>query len=129
MILLDGIPSLGQLIMSALTLAINLSFFLLLKLNQSNNKSFNKGGKNLPQLWDGFGNLGLKSPLCWKQLNHAKDNQSSNTRKLSYVPYRWWCQYIIFLEDKDSTEYTKSDDLGYTGLHLMEALKTYLCFY
>ena len=53
-ILLDGIPSLGQLIMPSLTLAINLSFFLLLKLNQSNKKSFSKGGKNLPQLWDGF---------------------------------------------------------------------------
>ena len=53
-ILLDGIPSWGQLIMPALTLAINLSFFLLLKLNQSNKKSFSKGGKNLPQLWDGF---------------------------------------------------------------------------
>ena len=60
-----------QLIMPALTLAINLSFFLLLKLNQSNKKSFTKGGKHLPQLWDGFiwitpgyGNLGLKSPLC-----------------------------------------------------------------
>ena len=44
-ILLDGILSLGQLIMPALTLAINLSFFLLLKLNQSNKKSFSKGGK------------------------------------------------------------------------------------
>ena len=44
-ILLDGIPSPGQLIMPALTLAINLSFFLLLKLNQSNKKSFSKGGK------------------------------------------------------------------------------------
>ena len=54
MVLLDRIPSPGQLIMPALTLAINLSFFLLLKLNQSNKESFNKGGKNLPQLWDGF---------------------------------------------------------------------------
>ena len=53
-VLLDGIPSPGQLVMPALTLAINLSFFLLLKLNQSNKKSFSKGGKNLPQLWDGF---------------------------------------------------------------------------
>ena len=53
-ILLDGIPSLGQLIMPALTLVTNLSFFLLLKINQSNKKSFSKGGKNLPQLWDGF---------------------------------------------------------------------------
>ena len=118
--------------MPALTLAINLSFLLLLKLNQSNKQSFNKGEKNLPQLRDGFiqvtpgyGNLGLKSPLCWKQLNHTKDNQSSSTRKLGYVPYRQ-CQYIISLEDKGSTEQTKSDDLGYTELHLMEALKSYL---
>ena len=36
---------------------------------------------------------------------------------LIYVP-----KYIISLEEKDSTEKTKSDDLGYTGLHLMEAL-------
>ena len=56
---------------------------------------FQQRRKNLPQLWDGFiqitpgyGNLGLKYPLCWKQLNHSKDNQSSNTRKLGYVPYR-----------------------------------------
>ena len=57
-----------------------------------------------------------------KKLNHTKDNQSSDTKKkLGYVPYRW-CQYIISLEDKDSTEQTKSDDLRYTGLHLMEVL-------
>ena len=68
------------------------------------------------------GNLGLKYPLCWKQLNHTKNNQSSNITKLSYVPYTWWCQYIISLKDKDSTEQTTSDDLRYTGLHLMEAL-------
>ena len=61
-----------------------------------------------------------------EQLIHTKNNQSSNTRKLDYVPYRQWCQYIISLEDKDSTEQTKSDDLRYTGLHLMEALKSYL---
>ena len=118
MVLLDRIPSPGHLIMPALTLAINLSFFLLPKLNQ-NKKSFRKGGESLPQLWDGFiqitsdySNLGLKSPLCWgkKKLNHTKDNQSSNTRKLGYVPYRW-CQYIVSLEDKDSTGQTKSDDL------------------
>ena len=53
MVLLDRIPSPGQLIMPALTLAINLSFFLLPKLNQ-NKKSFHKEGKNLPQLWEGF---------------------------------------------------------------------------
>ena len=52
-ILLDGIPSPGQLTMPALTLAINLSFFLLPKLNQ-NKKSFHKGGEKLPQLWDRF---------------------------------------------------------------------------
>ena len=110
--------------MPALTLAVNLSFFLLPK----NKKSFHKEEKTLPQLWDGFiqitpgySNLGLKSPLCWKQLNHTKDNQSSNTRKLGSVPYRWY-QYIISLEDKDSTEQTKSDDLRSTGLNLMEAL-------
>ena len=119
--------------MPALTLTINLSFLLLLKLNQSNKQSSSKG-KNRPQLWDGFiqitpgyGNLGLKSPLCWKQLNHTKDNQSSNTRKLGYVPYRW-CQYIISLEDKDSTGQTKSDDLRYTWLHLMEALNLSLTY-
>ena len=53
-ILPDGIRSLGQLIMPTLTLAINLSLFLLLKLNQSNEKSFSKGERNLPQLRDGF---------------------------------------------------------------------------
>ena len=78
------------------------------------------------QITPGYGNLGLKSPLCWKQLNHTKGNQSSNARKLGYVSYRQWCQYIISLEDKDSTEQTKSGDLRYTGLHLMEALKSYL---
>ena len=45
-----------------------------------------------------------------KKLNHTKDNQSSNTKKLGYVPYRS-CQYIISLKYKDSTGQTKSDDL------------------
>ena len=53
-ILLDGISSPGQLIMPALTPAINLCFLLSLKLNQSNKQSFSKGGKHLPQLWDRF---------------------------------------------------------------------------
>ena len=80
------------------------------------------------QIIPGYGNLSLKSPLCWKQLNNTKANQSSNTRKLGYVPYRWWCQYIMSLKDKDSTEQTKSDDLRYTGLHLMEALNlSFIC--
>ena len=47
MILPDGIPSLGQIIMPTLTLAINLSLFLLLKLNQNNKKSFSKGKKKI----------------------------------------------------------------------------------
>ena len=79
LILLDGISSLGLLIMPALTLVINLSFLLLLMLNQSNKQNFSKG-KNLPQLGDGliqitpgYDNLGLKSPLCWEQLSHTKD--------------------------------------------------------
>ena len=43
--------------------------------------------ENLQQLWDGFmwltpGYLSLKASLCWEQLNHTKDNHSSNTRKL-----------------------------------------------
>ena len=46
------------------------------------------------------GNLTLKSPLCSEQLNHTKDNQSSNTRNLGCVPYGQ-CQYIISLKDKD----------------------------
>ena len=46
MLLLDGIPSPGQLIMPALTLAINLSFLLLFKFNQSNKQSFSKGKKS-----------------------------------------------------------------------------------
>ena len=86
LILLDGIPSPGQLIMPALTLAISLSFLLLLKLNQSNKKCFSKGKKSPTIMgWiyidnTRLCNLGLKSPLCWKQLNHTKDNQSSNTK-------------------------------------------------
>ena len=128
LILLDGIPSPGQLIMPALTLAINFSFLLQLSFNQSNKQSFSKG-INLPPLWDGFiyDNLGLKSPLCWKQLNHTKDNQSSNTRKLGYVPYRQ-CQYIIPWKIKIRTEQTKSDDLGYTGLLLMEVFSLSLTY-
>ena len=84
-----------------------------------------------PGVGDGQGGLACcdswshKESDTTEQLNwtELKDNQSSNTRKLGYVPYRRWCQYIISLEDKDSTEQTKSDDLRYTGLHLMEALK------
>ena len=68
----------------------------------------------------------IKAPICWEQLNHTKDNQSSNTRKLGWVPYGQ-CQYIISLKDKDWYRQTKSDDLGYTGLHLMEVLDLCSC--
>ena len=66
----------------------------------------------------------LKTDTCHiplQRLNHTKHNQSSDTRKLGYVPYGR-CQYLISLENKDSTKQTKSDDLRYIGLHLMEAL-------
>ena len=45
-ILLDGISSPGQLIMPALTLAINLSFYLLLKLNENTTKFQQKKKKS-----------------------------------------------------------------------------------
>ena len=42
-------------------------------------EKFQQRGKNLPQVWGGFiqitpgyGNLGFKSSLCWKQLDHTK---------------------------------------------------------
>ena len=66
----------------------------------------------LPQLWDGFiwltpgyGNLSLNHPPfptspCWKQLNHPKDNQPNNTRKLDWMSYEN-CQCTISLKDSD----------------------------
>ena len=42
----------------------------------------------------------LKSPLYWEQLNHTKDYQSNNTRKLGWAPYGQ-CQYIVSLKNKD----------------------------
>ena len=42
LILLDGIPSPDQLVMPALTLAINFNFLLLFSLNQSSKQSFSK---------------------------------------------------------------------------------------
>ena len=93
MILLDKIPSLGQLIMPALTLAINLSFLLLRKLNQ-NKKSLRKGRENLPQLWDGFiqiipgySNLGLKSPLYW--------GKKIILKIISLVTLENWAMFLI----------------------------------
>ena len=49
-ILLDELPSPGQLITPALTLAINLSFFLLLKLNENNKKKYQQRRKNSPTI-------------------------------------------------------------------------------
>ena len=57
----------------------------------------------------GHKKLDMTERLNWTEL---KENQSSNTRKLRYVPYKR-CQYIISLEDEDSTEQSKSDDLRY----------------
>ena len=91
-ILLYGILSPGQLIIPALTLAIDLSFLLgSFKLNQSDELSHNKKltshllkGKLL-QLWGGstwltpgYGHLSLKAPLCWEWLNHTKNDQPGN---------------------------------------------------
>ena len=41
----------------------------------------------------------FKGSLCWVQLNHTKDNQPSNTRKLGWAPYGQ-CQYMISLKGK-----------------------------
>ena len=86
MILLDGILPPGQLIIPALMLATDLSFFLgSFKLSQSDELSLNKKLTShllkgrLPQLWGGstwltpgYGHLSLKAPLCWEGLNHTK---------------------------------------------------------
>ena len=94
MILLDGILSPGQLIISTLILAIDLSFLLgSFKLKQSDKPSLNKKKKiNLSSIkrktltiigWiymvkPGYGHLSLKAPLCWKWLNHTKNDQPGN---------------------------------------------------
>ena len=87
-IILDGILSPGQLKISALWLAIDLSFLLgSFKLNHSDELRLNKKltshllkGKLL-QLWGGspwlkpgYGHLILKAPLCWEWLNHTKND-------------------------------------------------------
>ena len=92
MILLNEILSHGQLIIPALRLAIDLSFLVgSFKLNWSDELSLNKKltshllkGKIL-QLWGGstcltpgYGHLSLKAPLCWKWLNHTKNDQPGN---------------------------------------------------
>ena len=47
----------------------------------------------------------LKPPLCWKQLNHTKDNQSSNTRKQAGC-------LMDNVNIRIGTEQAKSDDFG-----------------
>ena len=41
-----------------------------------------------------------KGPLCWKQLNHTKNNQPNNIRKPSCVSYEIY-QSTIFLKAND----------------------------
>ena len=56
-----------------------------------------------------------------KKLIHTKDNQSSDTRKLGYVPYRW-CLYIISWKIKILQRRLSQMTWRYTGLHLTEVL-------
>ena len=51
-------------------------------------------------LTPGYGHLSSKAPLFWEQLNHTKDNQLSNVRKLGWVPYEQ-CLHIITLKHSD----------------------------
>ena len=46
------------------------------------------------------GNLILKGTLCWKQIDHTKDNQPNNLRKLGWVSYKN-CQGTTSLKDSD----------------------------
>jgi hypothetical protein len=41
-----------------------------------------------------------KGPLCWKQLNHTKNNQPNNIRKPGCVSYEIY-QSTIFLKAND----------------------------
>ena len=108
--------------MGTLTTAIELqtgtttleTFLTLIMLNVRKKGKVNPRllGGMLPQLWDGFiwltlgyGNVSLKHPPlptspCWKQLNHTKDNQPNNTRKLDWMSYEN-CQCTISLKDND----------------------------
>ena len=47
-----------------------------------------------------YGHLSPKTPLCWEQLNHTKDNPPNNSRKLGWVSYEN-CQCTISLKDSD----------------------------
>ena len=104
LILLGEIPLSGQLIISALTLAVNMSFLLLLKLNQQQAK-FQPIKSPTIMGWAYMANtrlcyLNLKSPLCCEQLIHTKDNQSSKTRRIMYALWTMTI-YIISLKGKD----------------------------
>ena len=64
LVLLDEIPSVNQLIIPSLILAINISFSLLLKFNQRNKQNFNQGIKPPTIMGWIYGNLNVKAPLC-----------------------------------------------------------------
>ena len=63
-------------------------------------------------LTPGCGHLSLKAPLCWGQLNHSKDDQPSNIRKLGWLPYKQ-CLHIITLRESDcyGTDWVRLPDL------------------
>ena len=63
------------------------------------------------KLTSGYTHLSLKVPLCWEHLNHTKDNQLNNTRKLGWVSYEKG-QYIITFKIVIHVGQTESDDLG-----------------
>ena len=63
MILLDRIPSLGQLIMPALTLAINVSFFSITQAQSEQQEKFQQRRKKSPTImgWEVGGGLRIGS--------------------------------------------------------------------
>ena len=104
LILLGEICSPGQLKISTLTLAINMSFLILLRLNQQRAKfQPMKPPTIMACIYVAntrLCNLSLKSPVCCEQLIHTKDNQSSKARKIMCA---LWTMpiYIISLKGKD----------------------------
>ena len=78
--------------MPALNLTINIKSPLSLEFSWSNKQNFNQGIKPPTIMGRIYIHIYiyihqamviyiLKPPLYWEQLNHTKDNQSSNTRK------------------------------------------------
>lgn len=109
-----GFFRLDQLIIPALTLSINKNFLLgsfQLSLNNELSLSRNcnllfirKGTPHENVGWIYVVNIRLwsfkfiKAPLHWEQLNHTRDDQSSNIRKSDRVPYDQ-CLHITTLRD------------------------------